>query len=630
MASKNNSVDLYYDNVKKFETSVKGIQVGTGVTIETNGQATYTGIVTATSFSGAIELSSDTSPQLGGNLDCNNFYLQLDDNRSVVLGTNTDAQLYHSGTHCYLLNTTGSIYLMPKSGEYSIACYPDSSVELYFNNSKKIESTNTGAIITGIVTATGRVGVGTNTTTERNALTGLKAGHLIMNATTNLLEYYNGTAWTPIDTPPTVTSVNNTNITETQIAAGFDLVITGSAFKSGATVTFVGNDGTEHISPTTTVNTTTQITARVHGSVSNANEPYDVKVSNSSGLSGILEDAFNINAKPVWTTASGTLATILDGATGTHATVAATDPEGDTVTYSGTVGGGMSLNSTTGAITGNPTDVNSNTTVSFTLNATSSGSNVTARNFNIIVQPGPVTDNLEVWFDPRNYSSLANNSTASSNSASNTNAIWTLTTDGTAGYVSGTNSQAIEVTSGSRVQFHTKGQDITAFDNINNFTFEFWVYVGSTSTPSWAFLGGKSDFWNPNEAGIYVHNAGDKFGFHTTNTYGVQTTSLPSIGWHHVVAVRNLSDANCRKIYIDNSVVAQDNDGDNDANHTLNNNNALTIGGDCTAQNSNNFNVPSYPLPSTWKFGHTRFYTDALTASEVTKNWNAEKAIYGL
>ena len=503
-------------------------------------------------------------------------------------------------------------------------------VKLYQNNQVKLETTSTGTVVTGIGTFTGRVGVGTNTTAERNSLPAPKAGQLIMNATTNLLEYYNGSAWTPIDTPPTVTGVNNNNITETQIAAGFDLVITGANFKTGATAIFIGNDGTEHISPTTTVNTTTQITARVHGSVSNANEPYDVKVTNSSGLSGILEDAFNINAKPVWTTASGTLATILDSATGTHATVAASDPEGDTVTYSGTVGGGMSLNSTTGAITGNPTDVNSNTTVSFTLNATSSGSNVTARNFNIIVQPGPIVDSLEVWFDPRNFSSLANNSTASSNSASNTNATWTLTTDGTAGYVSGTSSQAIEVTSGSRVQFHTKNQDITAFDNINNFTFEFWVYVGSTSTPSWAFLGGKSNFWGTNEAGIYVRDTGDRFGFHTTNNYGVETSSLPSIGWHHIVAVRNLSDANCRKIYIDNSVSAEDNGGDNDANHTLNNDNALTIGGDCPAQNSNNFNTPGYPLPSSWKFGHTRFYTKSLSATEITKNWNAEKAIYGL
>ena len=44
------AVNLYYSNDKKFETTAKGIQVGTGVTIETNGQATYTGIITATAF----------------------------------------------------------------------------------------------------------------------------------------------------------------------------------------------------------------------------------------------------------------------------------------------------------------------------------------------------------------------------------------------------------------------------------------------------------------------------------------------------------------------------------------------------------------------------------------------------
>ena len=49
-AVNNGAVNLYYDNSIKFATSEKGIQVGTGVTIETNGQATYTGIVTATAF----------------------------------------------------------------------------------------------------------------------------------------------------------------------------------------------------------------------------------------------------------------------------------------------------------------------------------------------------------------------------------------------------------------------------------------------------------------------------------------------------------------------------------------------------------------------------------------------------
>ena len=664
---------LQYQGATKFETQSWGVRA-TGTLQANNGNlqqfksaANDTGSILLTNSTGnafEIKHTSSNSSITGivGDISINaptvsistNFTVAgivttgegifVPNSKEIKIGgsyASPNLRIFSNGVHQYIRETgPGNLYVSTNSlnvlngatSETLLQANQGSSgyVKLYQNNQVKLETTSTGAVVTGILTATGRVGVGTNTTSERNALTGLKAGHLIMNTTTNLLEYYNGTSWVPIDTPPSVSSVNNTNITETQIAAGFDLVITGTAFKSGATVTFIGNDGTEYISPTTTVNTTTQITARVHGSVLNANEPYDVKVTNASGLLGILEDAFNINAKPVWSTASGTLATILDTSTGTHATVAASDPEGDTVTYSGTVGGGMSLNSTTGAITGNPTDVNSNTTVSFTLNATSSGSNVTARNFNIIVQPGPILDSLEVWFDPRNYSSLANNSTASSNSASNTNAIWTLTTDGTAGYVSGTNSQAIEVTSGSKVQFHTKGQDITAFDNINNFTFEFWVYVGSTSTPSWAFLGGKSDFWNPNEAGIYVRNTGDRFGFHTINTYGVETTSLPSIGWHHVVAVRNLSDANCRKIYIDNSVAAEDNVGDNDSGHTLNNNNALTIGGDCPGQNTNNFNVPGYALPGTWKFGHTRFYTKALSATEITKNSNSEKEIYGL
>ena len=235
------------------------------------------------------------------------------------------------------------------------------------------------------------VGMSTATTTTRNAISGPRPGQMLFNHSTNLMEYYNGSAWIAIDTPPTVTSVNNTNILETQIASGFDLVITGTFFSSGATVTFIGNNGTEHTSPSVAVNSTTQITARVHGSVSNSNEPYDVKVTNSSGLSSTLEDAFNVNAKPIWSTSAGNLATINDIATGNHVTVSATDPEGDTVTYSETASvlsnAGLSLNSTTGVISGDPNNVTSSTTLSFTLRATSSGSNTTDRNFNIVVNP---------------------------------------------------------------------------------------------------------------------------------------------------------------------------------------------------------------------------------------------------
>ena len=46
----NLQTELYYNGSEKIRTTDKGIQVGSGVTIETNGQATYTGIITATAF----------------------------------------------------------------------------------------------------------------------------------------------------------------------------------------------------------------------------------------------------------------------------------------------------------------------------------------------------------------------------------------------------------------------------------------------------------------------------------------------------------------------------------------------------------------------------------------------------
>ena len=238
---------------------------------------------------------------------------------------------------------------------------------------------------------------GTKVALGTTAQRGSTQGQIRFNSTTGLAEYYTGTAFKSIDAPPTVSSVGNTNITDAQILANYDLAITGSGFNSGATVKFIGNDNTEYASPTVTVHSETSVSARVPTTVTNANEPYDVKVTNISGLSNTLADAFNVDAKPAWQTASGTLATIDDDATGTHATVSATDPEGDTVSYSETGGtvlstNNLTLNSSTGAISGDPTNVSSPTTRSFTLRATS-GTNTTDRAFNIIINPATTGGN---------------------------------------------------------------------------------------------------------------------------------------------------------------------------------------------------------------------------------------------
>jgi hypothetical protein len=229
--------------------------------------------------------------------------------------------------------------------------------------------------------------VASGTTGQR----GSTAGQIRFNTTTGLAEYYTGTEFKVLDAPPTVTVVSPLEV-ESDVGGNITFTITGSNFTSGAVTKFIGNDGTEITASTTTVTNSTTISAVIaRSSFVNAKEPYDVKVINSSGLSGVLDNQISVDVSPAWSTASGTLATITDVATGTHATVSATDADGDTVSYSETGGtvlttAGLTLNSSTGVISGNPTDVGSSTTYNFNLRASAGGINVD-RAFNIIVNP---------------------------------------------------------------------------------------------------------------------------------------------------------------------------------------------------------------------------------------------------
>ena len=64
------------------------------------------------------------------------------------------------------------------------------------------------------------------------------------NSTTGLAEYYTGTAFKSIDSPPTVSSVNVTEV-DSQAGGNQTIVITGEGFATGATVVFVGANGTD-------------------------------------------------------------------------------------------------------------------------------------------------------------------------------------------------------------------------------------------------------------------------------------------------------------------------------------------------------------------------------------------------
>ena len=220
------------------------------------------------------------------------------------------------------------------------------------------------------------------TTGERaNALSGDQR----FNSTLSLMEYYDGAEWKAIDSPPTVSSISPT----TESDANANIVITGSNFQTGVTVSFKGTNGVIIASPSVTRTSSTSITATTPSSaLSVANEPYDIIVTNLSLLTGTLAGGLDAGGVPAFASSAGSLGTIQDVVrTGINLNAGATDPDGDTITYSISVGSlpaGLSINTSSGAITGTASAVGSDTTTTFTVSAATS-SDTSTRQFSITV-----------------------------------------------------------------------------------------------------------------------------------------------------------------------------------------------------------------------------------------------------
>jgi len=170
-------------------TISENLKVGTGVTLSPDGDGFYTGVVTATSYRGdgsnltgiSADVVDDTSPQLGGNLEAGTRNIDFDDNGKLRLGTGNDLQLFHDGTDSIVKDTrdSGTLRIHADSiafndkdvSETMLLATADGSVDLRFNGNKKIETTNTGAVVTGICTATSFSGIGAITMVDSWGLT---------------------------------------------------------------------------------------------------------------------------------------------------------------------------------------------------------------------------------------------------------------------------------------------------------------------------------------------------------------------------------------------------------------------------------------------------------------------------
>jgi hypothetical protein len=191
---------------------------------------------------------------------------------------------------------------------------------------------------------------------------------------------------------PNVTSISPTNVDSKDSATTTTFTVTGTGFSVGVTAVLISNGGTEISFNTVTRDSATQLTCVLNNALVTAvtDEPYDIKVTNSSGLTNTLTNQINVDQRPVFVTAAGTLGTQRSGSF--SATIEATDPESAGAVRYDVVGGtlptGITLNTSTGVISGSITPESSDTTYNFTIQASDVDSNVSFRDFSITLS-GP-------------------------------------------------------------------------------------------------------------------------------------------------------------------------------------------------------------------------------------------------
>ena len=218
---------------------------------------------------------------------------------------------------------------------------------------------------------------GTRVATGTSAQRGSTQGQFRFNTTTGLAEYYTGTDFKSIDSPPTITNISPTAL---DTAGGQTITVTGTNFATSGTVSVsVGGTVASSVSIVSATSLTFTSPAKSAGD-------YELKITNPSNLSGVITISYS--ADPSWNTAVDTV--IAEDTQGSSVNITnVTASEGsDTIDYSEVTsvlsGIGMTLNTTTGAITGTlPTGITADTIYTFTLRATDDENQTADRQFKI-------------------------------------------------------------------------------------------------------------------------------------------------------------------------------------------------------------------------------------------------------
>ena len=190
------------------------------------------------------------------------------------------------------------------------------------------------------------------------------------------------TAWATVvgETKPTITGISPSVIENTQTA----VTITGTNYVNTPIVEAINSTGAitaaDSVSFTSATTLVANFTLPVDGT-------YFIRVENNDGNAVRSGTAIlTVSDAPAWQTAAGSLGTVDVGGTISF-TVNATNATAYAV-QSGSLPGGGSLNTSTGAITGTESGATQDTTYNFTIRATDAQAQTADRAFSIAVNVG--------------------------------------------------------------------------------------------------------------------------------------------------------------------------------------------------------------------------------------------------
>ncbi len=311
----------------------------------------YNGTAWTAISPGIANVVDDSTPQLGGNLDVQT--------NQIVSTSNNNVKVYPNGTGVLEVGGDGSAEV----GKIQLNCEQNSH---------------------GIKLASPNHAAGQSYTLTFPATAPVNGKVLKTDGSGNL-------SFADAQTLPTITTSSLVTTPSTSTTHTID----GTGFVSVPIVEFIKSD-TGAITRASAVSFTSS--TRVTATVSLAAGTYFVRVENNDG--GAVRTAtaiLTVSTGPSWTTASGSIGTVNAGDAVSLSVAATSD---STIAYSETTSiltsntdtpattMNLSLNSSTGAITGTAPSATATTTYTFTLRATDDESQTADRSFSITVSVG--------------------------------------------------------------------------------------------------------------------------------------------------------------------------------------------------------------------------------------------------